>query len=106
MGAPVIDYRHGFQFGLAPEQLWELLEEVDQFERWWPWLSQCELEGDGLTRGSVLRGVIAPPVPYRMRISIELGECVPPRSIDAAVGGDLKGVACLLLRPDGGRDLG
>lgn len=101
MGAPVIDYRHGFQFGLAPEQLWELLEEVDQFERWWPWLSQCELEGDGLTRGSVLRGVISPPVPYRMRISIELGECVPSRSIDAAVGGDLKGVACLLLRPEG-----
>jgi uncharacterized protein YndB with AHSA1/START domain len=100
VAAPVIVYRHGFHFDLPPEQLWERIEEVDQFERWWPWLSECELEGDGLSRGSVLRGVVAPPLPYRMRLSVELGECVRPHSIDATVGGDLTGVAGLRLRPD------
>ena len=96
----MIVYRHGFHFDLAPEQLWERIEEVDQFERWWPWLSECQLEGDGLRQGSVLRGVVAPPLPYRMRLRVELGECVRPRSIDATVSGDLTGVAALRLRPD------
>jgi carbon monoxide dehydrogenase subunit G len=98
---PVIDYRRGFQFAVTPEQLWERIEEVDQFERWWPWLSECELEGNGLTRGSVLQGVVSPPLPYRMRIRVELGECVRQQSIQATVGGDLTGVACLTLRPEG-----
>jgi hypothetical protein len=102
VAAPVIDYRHGFGFGLTPEQLWERIEEVDQFERWWPWLSECELLGSGLTQGSVLRGVVAPPLPYRMRIRVELDKCVRPRTIDATVGGDLTGVAGLWLRPTHG----
>ena len=102
VAAPLIVYRHGFHFDLVPEQLWERIEEVDQFERWWPWLSECELEGDGLRPGSVLRGVVAPPLPYRMRLNVELGECVRPHSIDATVSGDLAGVAGLRLRPDEG----
>ena len=102
----MIVYRHGFHFDLAPEQLWERIEEVDQFERWWPWLSECQLEGDGLRQGSVLRGVVAPPLPYRMRLSVELGECVRPRSIDATVSGDLTGVAALRLRPEEDGHLG
>ncbi len=102
VAAPVLDYRHGFQFDLTPDHLWERIEEVDQFERWWPWLSECSLEGNGLTRGSVLRGVVAPPLPYRMRLQVELGECVRPQSIDATVSGDLTGVASLRLRPSEG----
>ncbi len=100
MAAPVIVYRHGFHFDLEPQQLWECIEQVDQFERWWPWLSECELEGEGLRRGSVLRGVVAPPLPYRMRLGVELGECLRPHSIDATVSGDLTGIAALRLRPD------
>jgi carbon monoxide dehydrogenase subunit G len=97
VAAPVIDYRHGFQFDLSPDQLWDRIEQVDQFERWWPWLSEFEVEGSGLAQGSVLRGVVAPPLPYRMRLRVELGRCVRPVSIDATVGGDLTGVAGLRL---------
>jgi uncharacterized protein YndB with AHSA1/START domain len=32
----VITYRHGYAFDLPPERLWDQLEEIDQFERWWP----------------------------------------------------------------------
>jgi hypothetical protein len=102
VAAPVIDYQHGFAFALTPTRLWERIEEVDQFELWWPWLSQCDLEGNGLAQGSVLRGVISPPVPYRMRVWIEFGECVPSQSLEAMVGGDLTGVARLKLRPEAG----
>jgi carbon monoxide dehydrogenase subunit G len=102
VAAPVIDYRGGFRFELVPEDLWARLEDVDQFEGWWPWLTQFRLEGDGLSAGSVLRGVVTPPLPYRMRLRVELIRCERPRAIDARVEGDLTGQASLRLRPDAG----
>jgi hypothetical protein len=67
------------------------MEEVDQFEGWWSWLEEFKLDGDSFVRGSVLHGVIAPPLPYRMRIRVELTECEPFHHIDALVHGDLEG---------------
>lgn len=98
---PVFVYRREFEFPLPPEELWERLENVDQFERWWPWLREFRLEGDTLATGSVLHGVVVPPLPYRMRIRVELTRCEPPDRIDADIGGDLEGGARLDLRPDG-----
>jgi uncharacterized protein YndB with AHSA1/START domain len=101
VSSPVIAYRHGYRFGLTPDQLWDRIEQTDQFERWWPWLSDCRLEGDGLSAGSVLYGVVAPPLPYRMHLRIQFDRCERPHAIDATVGGDLTGDAHLRLRPDG-----
>ncbi len=100
MAAPVISYRRGYRFDLGPEQLWDRIEEVDQFERWWPWLTDFELDGGGLSTGSVLSGVVSPPLPYRMRLSVELVDCERPVAIDATIDGDLTGVARLRLRPE------
>ncbi|MHB1519158.1 MAG: SRPBCC family protein [Acidimicrobiales bacterium] len=101
MPAPVITYRHGYGFELAPERLWDRIEEMDQFERWWPWLSDFRIEGGDLSAGSVLHGVVTPPLPYRMRLRVELIDCDRPRAIDATIGGDLVGDAQLRLRPEG-----
>jgi carbon monoxide dehydrogenase subunit G len=98
---PVFDYRREFEFPLAPAQLWEGIERVDQFEHWWPWLQEFAMEGSTLAVGSVLSGVVAPPLPYRMRIRVELTRCEPPVAIDATVTGDLDGEARLRVRPDG-----
>ena len=78
------------------------IEQVDQFEAWWPWLSEFRLEGDGLVSGSVLNGVVSPPLPYRMSVRIVLDRCQRPSSIDATVGGDLIGPARLRLSPEDG----
>ena len=75
--------------------------EVDQFEKWWSWLEEFRLDGGVLEAGAVLHGVVAPPVPYRMRIRVELIECEPARHIDAAVHGDLEGEATLDIRESG-----
>ena len=102
-GRPVIDYRREYEFALTPAALWERMEHLDQFERWWPWLQEYRLEGKGLVPGSVLHGVVVPPLPYRMRIRVELTRCEPPEAIDAIIGGDLKGDAHLRIRADGTR---
>ena len=98
---PVIEYRRAFDFGLAPADLWASIERVDQFERWWPWLQEFRMEGESLTAGSVLYGVVVPPLPYRMSIRVELTHCAAPNAIDAVIGGDLEGPACLRVHPDG-----
>jgi hypothetical protein len=98
----VLTYRNDFRFDLAPGPLWDLLGEVDRYEDWWPWLTGFRLEGDGLAAGSVLSGVVTPPIPFRMTLRIDLIGCDRPHAIDAAVTGDLVGDAQLRLDPDEG----
>jgi hypothetical protein len=100
-GAPVIDYRETFRFAATPETVWETIERTGEFEAWWGWLGDFRLDGPGLEAGSVLVGVVSPPLPYRMRIRVELEDCVRPSLIRAAVHGDLEGRARLELAPDG-----
>lgn len=95
--SPVINYRGTFRFPATPEVMWEAIERTEDFERWWGWLGEFHLAGPGLQSGSVLTGVVSPPVPYHMRVRVELEECVRPRSIDAVVHGDLEGHASLRL---------
>lgn len=99
--APVIDYAEVFRFGVPPEAVWTTIERTGEFERWWGWLGEFRLDGRGLEAGSVLVGVVSPPLPYHMRIRVELEHCVRPSFIDAAVHGDLEGRARVELAPDG-----
>jgi carbon monoxide dehydrogenase subunit G len=96
-----MEYRRAYEFAVTPERLWETIGRVDQFERWWPWLQELRLEGDGLARGSVLHGAVVPPLPYRMCIRIEFTRCEGPSAIDAIVTGDLQGEASLRASPAG-----
>jgi hypothetical protein len=98
---PVIDYRGDFRFTVPREVLWHLLEDTGEFERWWGWLGEFRMDGNGLETGSVLTGVVTPPLPYHMRIQVVLEDCTEPASITAAVHGDLEGSAHLDLADDG-----
>jgi carbon monoxide dehydrogenase subunit G len=98
----VIVYHGEFAFPIEPENLWAHLEQVDRFERHLGWLSEFRLDGKGLQSGSTLSGVITPPLPYRMRLRVDLRECRRPSHIVATVHGDLEGQAELVLMPEGG----
>jgi carbon monoxide dehydrogenase subunit G len=101
LGRPVIEYRRTHAFALTPQELWDGIGHVEQYERWWPWLAEFKLEGDGLVTGAVLTGIVTPPLPYRMRIRVELTQCEPREAIDAVIGGDLEGEASLRIQPNG-----
>lgn len=98
---PVIDFAGSFFLDPPPGAVWSAIERFDRFETWWPWLSELSVEGPGLESGAVLHGVVAPPVPYRMCIDVELTSCARGRAVDAVVRGDLRGPAHLRLRPEG-----
>jgi hypothetical protein len=97
----VIDYRGTFDFDLPPEGMWDALEHSERFEGWWGWLHEFRLEGGGLQAGSVLQGLVSPPVPYEMRVQVLLDTCTRPQQIDASVAGDLEGTAHLHLERRG-----
>jgi len=97
----VMEYQGHFHLAQPPAAVWAAISDVDRFETWWGWLSEVTIEGQGLRRGTVLRGVVAPPVPYRMRIAVTLERCRRPHLITAMVSGDLVGPASLRLRREG-----
>jgi carbon monoxide dehydrogenase subunit G len=102
VGSPyVIEYAGRFSFPVPPQEVWSAIEHIERFETWWGWLRELRVEGPGLVAGSVLHGVVTPPLPYRMRLRVTLVASDPPRSIDASVHGDLVGHARLVLEPEG-----
>jgi uncharacterized protein YndB with AHSA1/START domain len=110
----VIGYTGTHQFRIPHDELWTAIGRTDRFATWWGWLEEFRADnrtgdgltgdgrdGDGLQAGTVLRGVVAPPVPFRMRVSVEILRVKPPDEIEAAVHGDLEGTARLSVRSAG-----
>jgi uncharacterized protein YndB with AHSA1/START domain len=96
--APVIEFRRSYNFDVSPRELWAVLDDPAAFERWWPWLRRFEVEGGSIRTGAVLRGVVSPPLPYRMRVEVELLRVRRPSFAEAAVRGDLEGTAAVSFK--------
>jgi uncharacterized protein YndB with AHSA1/START domain len=90
-----------FWFAARAERVWDAITQVDRFPSWWTWLRDFRVDGAGLEPGTVLQGTIVPPLPYRLRLRVELDECVPARHVLASVHGDLEGVALITFEDDG-----
>jgi hypothetical protein len=97
----VMDYSGRFSFPVSPAELWDAIERFDQFERWWGWLGDLKIDGAGLVAGSRMVGTVAPPLPYRMQVTVHMDRCEHERFVDASVTGDLVGPAHLRLHPTG-----
>jgi hypothetical protein len=93
-----VDYQASFWFPVTPPQLWAIIERFDLYESWWVWLAGFTADDDGLVDGNVLYGTVIPPVPYRLRLAVQLQRCDRPRLVEAAIGGDLRGRASCSLR--------
>jgi hypothetical protein len=97
----VIEYEGAFTFPVPVAHLWSTMVQFDRFPSWWSWLHEFSVKGSGLEHGTVLHGIVAPPLPYRMRLDVVVDECVPGRRITAFVHGDLEGAATLTFDGDG-----
>jgi len=101
-GSPyVFEHDRSYTFDANRKEVWAVLERFDGLAAGWPWLHDLDIEGPGLQSGTVMSGVVAPPVPYRMRLRVDIDECEPERSIAASVHGDLEGVAYITFDGDG-----
>lgn len=96
----VIEYDRTFVFAAPAARLWATMGRFERYPAWWSWLREFTFEGTGLEVGTVLHGVVVPPLPYRMRLDVVVEECVPEQLIAARVHGDLEGVARLTFAGD------
>ena len=64
--ACVVEYDGTFMFPVCVSRLWASLADFDHFASWWGWLQEFSVDGSGLEPGTVLHGLVAPPLPYRM----------------------------------------
>ena len=99
MSAPFA-FDRSWDFEEPPEELWAVLSDTDSFPRWWTWLRTLEVPG--LEPGAVAEAVIQSPLPYSLRVSIEVERVVAPELVETYVRGDLDGVASLAVTPVAG----
>jgi carbon monoxide dehydrogenase subunit G len=98
----VIEYEGNFTLSAPVERVWATIGRFDRYPSWWSWLHDFDVDGDALAPGTVLHGIVVPPLPYRMRLDVVLDRLEPERYINAFVHGDLEGVARITFEPDGG----
>jgi hypothetical protein len=103
--AYVIGYQGCFHLPAPPMSVWSVLEDLDGFADKAAWLAKLDIDGCGLRDGSVVRATIATPLPYQIRVRLELDSCSRGRQIDARVEGDLHGFARLCLVAEAGGTL-
>ena len=95
-----IEYDGTFVFSVPVGRVWATMGRFDRFSSWWGWLHEFSAESESLESGTVLHGIVVPPLPYRMRLDVVVKECVPGRRITALVHGDLEGTARLTFDGD------
>lgn len=86
-----------FEFSAEPDELWAALALMEDYQRWWPWLRRFDAEA--LAAGQRWACEVRPPLGYRIRFDIVLGEVVARRLIVADVVGDIMGSARLEIEP-------
>ena len=84
---------------MPPERLWAALSDTSRYPRWFPWLAAYD--AGPLRAGTTATFVVRPPLPYRLRLVVDVREVVEGAVVDGVVGGDLSGPARLEVEPEG-----
>ncbi len=84
-----------YRFEVERTTLWREIAEPRHYTDWWPWLRR--LDADDLAAGVRWRCVIQPPLPYTLRVDVDITEVVEGEAVGADVSGDLRGHARISL---------
>lgn len=90
-------YDRRFEFAVSPEEFWQTVSKTDSYPDWWSWLR--DFESDGLYPGSHTECVIRAPLPYALRVTIDVERVVRPERVETRVSGDLEGPARMEVSP-------
>jgi hypothetical protein len=88
-------------FDLPPADLWAVVNRTDDFRQWWSWLR--DFQAPGVHPGAQARCIIQSPLPYALRLRIDVQRADAPTLVETYVRGDLDGPARLEISArDGG----
>ena len=80
-----------------PADVWAALHRVEDYPSWWRWLRR--FDGQALAAGERWRCTIRPPLPWTLEVDVHLVAVAGGR-VDAAVSGDVTGVASVSIATD------
>jgi uncharacterized protein YndB with AHSA1/START domain len=84
---------HHYELPLPREQAWNLISDVSNYPKWWPWLRV--FDAAALAPGEEWRCEVQPPVPYLVRFRVVIEEVETAVRVRARVIGDVVGGATL-----------
>lgn len=85
-------------FDVSPERLWDVLNELDRYPTWWPWLRR--FEATALAAGETWRCEVRAPLGYPVRFDVHLSAVEEARSVAARVDGDVVGSASIVIEAE------
>jgi hypothetical protein len=94
---PAFDYDRRFEFAVSPETFWTTVSRTELYPTWWTWLR--DFRSDGLHDGAHTECVILTPLPYALRVTVDVERAVPSERVETRVSGDLDGPARLEITP-------
>ena len=78
---------------MSPTRAWELLKRAELYPKWWPWMRRLEVSGSPLEPGTTFSFLVVAPIPFTMRVRLEIVESKEDARVEAEVKGDLVGRA-------------
>jgi hypothetical protein len=98
---PAFQFDRSWAFDVSPAELWTVVNRTGDFRTWWSWLR--DFDTPGVRAGAHAYCVIQSPLPYALRLDIEVERAEPTSCIETYVRGDLDGPARLeIAATDGG----
>jgi hypothetical protein len=92
MPAP-FDFDRTWVFDVPVERLWAAVADTSRFPEWFPWLDEADL--GPLEEGTTAHFTVNPPLPYKLRLRVDVLHVVPGMSVEGEVHGDVAGPARL-----------
>jgi uncharacterized protein YndB with AHSA1/START domain len=87
-----------YHFGVRPEEFWSVIADTAAYQTWWPWLRL--FDGPALEVGAAWRCLVQPPLPYRVRFTLDLEQVEVPELVVVSARGDITGTARLEVSPN------
>lgn len=78
---------------LSRARAWDLLRQPHLYSKWWPWMRRLEVSGAPLEPGTTFTFYVVAPIPFPLRLVVEIVESKEDERIEASVAGDLVGRA-------------
>jgi hypothetical protein len=73
--------------------------DIERYARRWRWIRDLRIEPEPLQVGSIITFTAVAPIPYRIKLQIEILEMTFERTIRARVTKDLEGTGSIELIP-------
>lgn len=98
-----LDSERRYEVPVDTSAVWNALESVDEYRRWWPWLDAFDAVRLGVDE--IWACTVRSPLRFSLRFRIRLVDVIAGERIDAKLSGDLDGPASVVISPleDGSR---